>query len=75
MATVDGAIRMKVPAGTQSGSDFRLSGHGVPHLRGSGRGAHILTLVVDTPAKLTKTQQDILQQFAEASVKKPFWKK
>ena len=31
--TVDGMVRMKVPAGTQSGTDFKLSGHGVPHLR------------------------------------------
>jgi molecular chaperone DnaJ len=65
VATVDGPIRMKVPAGTQSGSDFKLSGHGVPHLKGSSRGAHIVTIVVDTPTKLTKKQQELLQQFAE----------
>lgn len=61
--TVDGPVRMKVPAGTQSGTDFKLSGHGVPHLRGSNRGAHIVTLVVDTPTKLSKQQQELLQQF------------
>jgi len=63
--TVDGPMRMKVPAGTQSGTDFKLSGHGVPHLRGSGRGAHIVTLVVDTPTKLSKQQQEILRSFNE----------
>ena len=73
--TVDGPVRMKVPAGTQSGSDFKLSSHGVPHLRSTTRGAHIVTIVVDTPTKLTKAQQTLLQQFAEASGKKPFWKK
>ena len=62
--TVDGPIRMKVPAGTQSGSDFKLSEHGVPHLRGGSRGAHIVTVVVDTPTKLTREQQTLLQQFA-----------
>lgn len=62
--TVDGPIRMKVPAGTQSGSDFKLSNHGVPHLKGSTRGAHIVTLVVDTPTKLTKQQKELLEQFA-----------
>lgn len=61
--TVDGAVRMKVPAGTQSGSDFKLSGKGVPHMRGGGRGAHIVTLTVDTPTKLSKKQQEILRQF------------
>jgi molecular chaperone DnaJ len=79
--TVDGLVRMKIPAGTQSGSDFKLSNHGVPHLRGNStsatRGAHIVTIVVDTPSKLTKEQLTILQQFAAttASGKKPFWKK
>ncbi len=67
--TVDGPITMKVPAGTQSGSDFKLSNHGVPHLKGSTRGAHIVTIMVDTPTKLTKQQRDLLEQF-DAPVKK-----
>lgn len=71
--TVDGPVRMKVPAGTQSGSDFKLSNHGVPHLKGGSRGAQIVTILVDTPTKLNKQQQDILKQYAEASGKKPFW--
>lgn len=61
--TVDGMVRMKVPAGTQSGTDFKLSGHGVPHLRSSTRGAHIVTIVVDTPTKLSKKQKELLEQF------------
>jgi molecular chaperone DnaJ len=61
--TVDGKVRMKVPAGTQSGSDFKLSGHGVPHLRSTNRGAHIVTLIVDTPTKLTKQQKELLEEF------------
>lgn len=73
VATVDGPVRMKVPAGTQSGSDFKLSSHGVPHLKGSTRGAQIVTVLVDTPTKLTKKQQELLQQFNEASGKTKFW--
>lgn len=61
--TVDGSVRMKVPAGTQSGTDFKLSGHGVPHMRGTSRGAHIVSVVVDTPTKLTKKQKELLEQF------------
>jgi len=72
--TVDGPVRMKVPAGTQSGSDFKLSGHGVPHLKGDSRGAHIVTLLVDTPTKLTKQQKELLEQFgAPASKKRGFF--
>jgi molecular chaperone DnaJ len=61
--TVDGPVRMKVPAGTQSGSDFKLSNHGVPHLKGNSRGPHIVTLLVDTPTKLSKQQQELLKAF------------
>ena len=72
--TVDGPIKMKVPAGTQSGSDFKLSNHGVPHLKGSNRGAHIVTLNVETPTKLSKQQQELLEEF-KRSIGKGFWKK
>jgi molecular chaperone DnaJ len=61
VATVDGPVRMKVPAGTQSGTDFKLSGHGVPHVNKSSRGAHIVTIAVDTPTKLTKEQKTLLE--------------
>jgi len=68
--TVDGPVRMKVPAGTQSGSDFKLSNHGVPHIKGATRGAHIVTLLVDTPTKLTKQQKELLEQFNSPERKK-----
>ena len=68
--TVDGPIRMKVPAGTQSGSDFKLSNHGVPHIRSSARGAHIVTIIVDTPTKLSKQQKELLENFNAPDRKK-----
>jgi molecular chaperone DnaJ len=68
--TVDGKVRMKVPAGTQSGTDFKLSGHGVPHVRSDARGPHIVTIIVDTPTKLTKQQKELLQQFGAGSKKR-----
>lgn len=67
--TVDGPVTMKVPAGTQSGTDFKLSGHGVPHLRGTTRGAHIVSIVVDTPTKLSKKQKELLADFKKSSKK------
>jgi molecular chaperone DnaJ len=74
--TVDGMVRMKVPAGTQSGTDFKLSGHGVPQMRGGSRGAHIVTIIVDTPQHLTKEQHALLEQFEELSGgKRHFWDK
>lgn len=68
--TVDGNVRMKVPAGTQSGTDFKLSNHGVPHLRSESRGAHIVTIVVDTPTKLSKEQKELLEKLRVAPKKK-----
>ena len=65
--TVDGTVRMKVPAGTQSGTDFKLSGHGVPHLRGNTRGAHIVSVIVETPTKLSKKQRELLKSFESSS--------
>lgn len=60
--TVDGIITMKIPAGTQSGTDFKLSGHGVPHLNRDSRGAHIVSIIVDTPTKLSRRQKELLEE-------------
>jgi molecular chaperone DnaJ len=67
--TVDGPVKMKVPIGTQSGTDFKLSGHGVPHLRAGARGPHIVTIMVDTPQKLSSKQKTILEQFRKENNK------
>ncbi len=72
--TVDGPVRMKVPPGTQSGTDFKLSGHGVPHLRSNTRGAHIVTINVETPQNLSRQQRELLETFKDASGKKGFFK-
>ncbi|MDB5166324.1 MAG: dnaJ [Candidatus Saccharibacteria bacterium] len=68
--TVDGPVTMKVPAGTQSGTDFKLSSHGVPHMKSEARGPHIVTITVDTPTKLTKEQKELLEQFANQPKKR-----
>lgn len=63
VATVDGDITIKIPAGTQSGTDFKLSGHGAYRLRGNSRGAHIVTVLVDTPTNLSRKQKQLLSDF------------
>ena len=64
--TVDGKVRMKVPAGTQNGTDFKLSGHGVPNLRTESRGPHIVGIVVDIPTKLSKKQKELLEELRKS---------
>lgn len=71
--TVDGMVRMKIPEGTQSGTDFKLSGHGVPHIRSNTRGAHIVTIIVDTPTKLTREQRELLERLGASSEKRGFF--
>ena len=61
--TVDGAIHMKVPAGTQSGTPFKLSGHGVPFRNDGDRGPHIVTIIVETPKNLSRKQKELLEEF------------
>jgi molecular chaperone DnaJ len=64
--TVDGPITMKVPAGTQSGTPFKLSGHGVPFRADGDRGPHIVTVLVETPKNLSKKQKELLEEFRSA---------
>lgn len=70
--TVDGKITMKVPAGTQSGTPFKLSGHGVPFRADGDRGPHIVTVIVETPKNLSKKQKELLEEFKN-SKKRGFW--
>lgn len=71
--TVDGEVTMKVPAGTQSGTDFKLSGHGVASPKSDARGSHIVTLNVVTPTKLSKNQKDLLERFRADTGKHGFF--
>lgn len=64
--TVDGPVTMKVPAGTQGGTDFKLAGHGVPNIKTESRGPHIITLDVEIPTKLSKRQKELLEEFKKS---------
>ena len=60
-----GGAKVTVPAGTQSGRQFRLKGKGMPALRGKGHGDLYVQTVVETPVHLTKKQQKLLKEFAD----------
>jgi molecular chaperone DnaJ len=59
------AVRIQVPAGTQSGTRIAIDGRGVPRLRSSGRGQLGVTLLVQTPTRLDDDQRELLRQLAE----------
>ena len=65
--TVHGTVKLKVPAGTQTGQNFRLRGKGAPKLRGTGNGDQHVIVNIVTPKKLNDAQRDALQAFAKAS--------
>lgn len=62
--TLDGRVKLKIPAETQTGKLFRLRGKGVKTLHGEGPGDCLCRVTVETPVNLTASQKDLLQQFA-----------
>ena len=63
--TIEGKrIKVSVPAGTQTGQQFRLKGKGMSVLRSPARGDMFVEIVVETPVNLSKKQRDLLQEFA-----------
>ncbi len=65
--TLDGKVRLKIPAGTQSGRVFRLKGKGIPHIHGYGRGDENVIINVETPTRLTRRQKELLEEFEHIS--------
>jgi len=72
--TLNGKSTLSVPAGTQTGTEFRVRGEGMPELRVNRQGAPIensrrgdlrVTVAVETPTHLTKRQEELLRELAE----------
>ena len=57
-------IPLEIKAGTQSGAEIVLSEHGVPALRGGGRGDLVVRVIVETPTRLDEQQEALLQELA-----------
>lgn len=62
--TLDGPALIRIPAGTQSGTVFRLKGKGVPNVQGYGRGDLHVRVTVEVPTRLTAAQRAKLEEFA-----------
>ncbi|NHM75835.1 molecular chaperone DnaJ [Staphylococcus sp. 11007852] len=65
--TLNGQVMLTIPAGTQSGKQFRLKGKGVKNVHGYGHGDLFVNIVVATPTNLTDKQRELLKAFAEES--------
>ncbi|PLR68190.1 molecular chaperone DnaJ [Bacillus sp. UMB0893] len=65
--TLHGKVKLKVPAGTQTGTKFRMKGKGVANVRGYGQGDQHIIVRVLTPTNITEKQKELLRDFAEIS--------
>lgn len=63
--TLDGKVKLKIPAGTQTEKVFRLRGKGVKPVRGGPVGDLLCQVRVETPINLTSTQKELLMNFHE----------
>ncbi|MFL0801388.1 MAG: molecular chaperone DnaJ [Agarilytica sp.] len=63
--TLDGRVKLKVPAETQTGKLFRMRGKGVVPVRGGSAGDLMCRVVIETPVNLSKKQKDVLQELKD----------
>ena len=63
--TLSGSAKLKVPAGTQSHTLFKLKGKGVPYLRGFGSGDQFVRVLINIPKKLSSKEKDIIKELQE----------
>ncbi len=69
--TLEGIVKLKIPAGTQGHKKFRLKAKGISNVGGRGRGDQFVTVLVEVPTKLTDKQRQLLQEF-DATVSKNY---
>ncbi|GEN46493.1 molecular chaperone DnaJ [Alkalibacillus haloalkaliphilus] len=65
--TVHGRVKLKIPAGTQTGTHFRLKGKGAPNVHGYGQGDQHILVKVMVPKNLSDKQKELLREFHEQS--------
>lgn len=64
--TLESPVKQRIPEGTQTGTQFRIKGKGIPSLRNGVKGDLILTVNVEVPRKLSEKQKDLLRQFDQS---------
>ncbi len=65
--TIDGNIKLRIKSGVQPGTLMRLSGQGIPHVRGSGRGDQYVRILIAVPTHLNRQQKELLEELRRVS--------
>ena len=71
--TVNGPVTLRIPAGTQPNTVFRLRGKGVPYIRREGHGDHYVRVKIVIPKHLTRRQRELLEELEQESHGKKSW--
>lgn len=66
--TINGQVKMKIPAGTQSGDIFRIKGEGVPFLERKGEGDQLVKIIVKIPKHLSREQKDLIDKLKNQGI-------
>jgi curved DNA-binding protein len=69
--TLEGRVRLTIPAGTSSGRTLRLSGRGLPRARGGGRGDQLVKVRIEAPPTLTDEERDLYEKLARVESFRP----
>ena len=64
--TLEKPVKQRIPEGTQTGTQFRIKGQGIPSLKNGLKGDLILTVHVEVPRKLNEKQKDLLRQLEQS---------
>ena len=68
--TLTGQVKMKIPAGTQSGRIFRLKGQGIQGLNTYSKGDELVKIILVTPTKISKDEQELYEKLREYDLKR-----
>jgi len=63
--SLNGPQQLKIPAGTQYGSVFRIRGQGLPEMRSGRKGDQLVQVTIETPTNLNARQEELLREFAQ----------
>jgi len=73
--TIKETVKLKIPAGTQTGTQFRLKGKGIQRLHSTGRGDEYVKVIVKTPSRLSNRGKELFNELKKEESPEAFWKK